>query len=170
MQFELLAESYQPMISSILRKTSIYRDHELFRQAALIALWKAWENYEESKGSFAGYAYRSMYGAVLDELKKSSKDVPMEDAFFENASIAVPSHSFHELVLELPLLLQEILMLSYYEGYTAEEISERVGLSVPGVKKRKKTALVKLRELYKSESEKRKMNVLGKDTLSQCKA
>ncbi|PJK17136.1 hypothetical protein CQS04_08280 [Chryseomicrobium excrementi] len=149
MQFELLAEAYQPMISSILRKTSIYRDHELFRQTALIALWKAWENYEESKGSFAGYAYRSMYGAVLDELKKSTKDVPMEDSFFANASSVLPTQKFHELVIELPPLLQEVLLLSYYEGYTAEEISERIGLSVPGVKKRKKTALVKLRELAK---------------------
>lgn len=153
MQFEILAKAYQPMISSILRKTSIYRDHELFRQAALIALWKAWENYEESKGSFAGYAYRSMYGAVLDELKKSTKDVPMEDSFFANASSVLPTQKFHELVIELPPLLQEVLLLSYYEGYTAEEISERIGLSVPGVKKRKKTALVKLRELYESDSE-----------------
>lgn len=149
MQFEILVKAYQPMISSILRKTSIYRDHELFRQAALIALWKAWENYEESKGSFAGYAYRSMYGAVLDELKKSTKDVPMEDSFFANASSVLPTQKFHELVIELPPLLQEVLLLSYYEGYTAEEISERIGLSVPGVKKRKKTALVKLRELAK---------------------
>lgn len=153
MQFELIAEAYQPMISSILRKTSIYRDHELFRQAALIALWKAWENYEESKGSFAGYAYRSMYGAVLDELKKSSKDVPMQDDFFANASIDVQTHKFQELIIELPPLLQEILLLSYYEGYTAEEISKRIGLSVPGVKKRKKTALIRLRKLYNRESE-----------------
>lgn len=153
MQFELVAEAYQPMISSILRKTSIYRDHELFRQTALIALWKAWENYEESKGSFAGYAYKSMYGAVLDELKKTSKDVPTEDTFFAKASIDATPDKFHELVIELPPLFQEILLMSYYEGYTAEEISMKIGLSVPGVKKRKKAALIKLRELYKSDSE-----------------
>lgn len=146
--FEDIAEAYQPMISSILRKTFIYKDHETFRQVAMIALWKASMNYEESKGSFAGYAYRCMYGSVLDELKKSSKDVPMEDTYFNSIESEALSEQMKLLVDSLPLPYQQVLYLSYFHGLTAEEIASTLGLSCAGIKKRKRKALAQLREVY----------------------
>ncbi|WP_342528434.1 sigma-70 family RNA polymerase sigma factor [Chryseomicrobium sp. FSL W7-1435] len=145
--FEQLLDAYQPMISSVLRKTHIYKDHEIFRQAASIALWKAWQNFDESKGSFAGYAYRTMYGAVLDELKKVSKDLPMEDSFFATFPSVEQEPKMVLLIQSLPEVSQQVLMMSYYYGYTAAEVAEKLALSVPGVKKRKKLALLRLKEL-----------------------
>ncbi|WP_392454340.1 sigma-70 family RNA polymerase sigma factor [Chryseomicrobium aureum] len=150
--FEEIAEAYQPMISSILRKTFIYKDHETFRQVAMIALWKASMNYEESKGSFAGYAYRCMYGSVLDELKKSFKDVPMEDSYFISIEAEAVSEQIKLVINSLPLPYQQVLYLSYFHGLTAEEIATAIGLSTAGVKKRKKKALAQLRELYFNHS------------------
>lgn len=151
--FDQVYEQYQPMISSIILKLHIYRDHDVFHQAALIALWKVWENYDEEKGSFAGYAYRSMYGAVLDELKKTSKDVPMEDSFFESTLQIAPSTTFKTLIDSLSVAQQHVLLLSYVYGYTASEIAVLLHLSEPGIKKRKKAALRELRKLLLEDSD-----------------
>lgn len=151
--FEEIAEAYQPMISSILRKTRIYRDHDVFRQAATIALWKVWKTYEESKGSFAGFAYRSMYGAVLDELKRTSKDVPLDTPFFEQLVSPIDNDYFMELVKHLTIPQQKVLILSYFYGYTAMEIAIFLDISEAAVKKRKKVALRLLREHWKDNTD-----------------
>ncbi|MFC4355194.1 RNA polymerase sigma factor [Chryseomicrobium palamuruense] len=145
--FEEVAEAYQPMISSILRKTQIYRDHDVFRQAATIALWKVWETYDESKGSFAGFAYRSMYGAVLDELKRTSKDIPLDTPFFEQLTTWKEEECFLDILKDLSDAQQKVIILSYIYGYTALEIAHLLNISEAGVKKRKKVALRVLREL-----------------------
>ncbi|MBO0602533.1 hypothetical protein I2483_12775 [Sporosarcina sp. E16_3] len=70
MNFEDVLEQYEPMISASIRKLNIYRDHENFRQAARVALWQAWNRFDDAKGNFTPFAYRSIRGAMLDELKK----------------------------------------------------------------------------------------------------
>lgn len=147
--FEEVVDAYQPMISSILRKTHIYRDHDVFRQAATIALWNVWKTYDESKGSFAGYAYRSMYGAVLDELKRTSKDIPLDSPFFEQVHSPDGDDGFLELLNELTRAQQQVLILSYVHGYTASEIGHLLRISEAAVKKRKKVAIRLLRDQWK---------------------
>lgn len=143
--FDEVLTQYQPMIRSILRKTRIYRDHDVFRQAAAIALWKVWENYDESKGSFTGYAYRSMYGAVLDELKRTTKDIPVETSYFDMEYVANTESHIDDLLAILPSTQRDVLILCYIHGFTALEIAQILNISEPGIKKRKKVALAKLR-------------------------
>lgn len=72
-KFEEVLMKYEPMISASLRKLNIYQNHESFRQAGRVALWQAWTRYKEDMGHFAPYAYRSIQGGMLDELKKESR-------------------------------------------------------------------------------------------------
>ena len=58
MNFEDVLEQYEPMISASIRKLNIYRDHESFRQAGRIALWQAWNRFDEAKGNFTPFAYQ----------------------------------------------------------------------------------------------------------------
>lgn len=71
--FEEVANQYAPMISAIIRKLHIYRDFETFRQIGNIALWQAWQRFDDAKGNFTPFAYRSIQGAMLDELKRDTK-------------------------------------------------------------------------------------------------
>ena len=71
--FEEVAVQYAPMISALIRKLHIYRDYDTFRQIGNIALWQAWQRFEDSKGNFTPFAYRSIQGAMLDELKRETK-------------------------------------------------------------------------------------------------
>src|SRR5690606_11779681 len=71
--FEQILEQYEPMISSILRKTNVYKNHEHFRQSARIALWEAWKKYDAARGHFAPFAYRTIQTTIFTELKKDTQ-------------------------------------------------------------------------------------------------
>ncbi|GAA3319217.1 hypothetical protein GCM10020331_025210 [Ectobacillus funiculus] len=62
--FEEAAQLYERMIRKQLKKRlCIYRNHDEFYQCGLIALWKAYEQFDERKGAFSTYAF--LYSARL---------------------------------------------------------------------------------------------------------
>ena len=155
MNFEDVLEQYEPMISASLRKLNIYRDHESFRQAGRIALWQAWNRFDEAKGNFTPFAYRSIRGAMLDELKKENKFeehvTQMED---ESLGTIIESkcnihdgapNGLAEALANLSPTEQELVQWLFIEGFTLAECAGRVGITVAGIKKRRERILVKLR-------------------------
>jgi len=152
--FEEVLEQYEPMISSIIRKLNIYREFEQFRQAGRIALWQAWLRFDETKGDFAPYAYRSIYGALLDELKRETRfsavHVPAEDDILEVAgtnldTASIEYNSLEELLLNLTSAEKELLILLYEDRVSQTVCAAHFGISVAGVKKRRERLLAKLR-------------------------
>ena len=152
--FEEVLEQYSPMISAVIRKLHIYRDFEHFRQAGRIALWNAWQRFDETKGNFTPYAYRSIYGALLDELKKESRfsevHVPAEDDILDyvgdTEAIETNEESgLEELLMGLSDADRELLILLYADRLSQSECAAHFGISVAGVKKRRERLLKKLR-------------------------
>lgn len=153
--FEDVLKQFEPMISACIRKLSIYKNHELYRQAGRIALWKAWVKFDMEKGDFAPYAYRSIYGGMLDELKKERRQEeqvdPVEDeklAFLLEQSL-VTSLLREDLEIALESLQsneRELLMWIFVEGISLQQAATRVGITIPGIKKRRERLLAKLRE------------------------
>lgn len=143
------------MISACIRKLSIYKNHELYRQAGRIALWKAWVKFDVEKGDFAPYAYRSIYGGMLDELKREKRQEeqvdPVEDeklAFLLEKSL-VTSLLQEDLEIAIESLQsreRELLMWIFVEGISLQQAAYRAGITIPGIKKRWERMLVKLRE------------------------
>ncbi|MCM3322732.1 MULTISPECIES: sigma-70 family RNA polymerase sigma factor [Cytobacillus] len=71
-EFEVVLKSYEPMIFKIMRSLGIYREKEEYYQVGVIALWEAWERYDEGLGKpFISYAYACVRGKLLNELKRS---------------------------------------------------------------------------------------------------
>lgn len=153
--FEDVLKQFEPMISACIRKLNIYKNHELYRQAGRIALWKAWVKFEVEKGDFAPYAYRSIYGGILDELKREKRQEeqvdPMEDeklAFLLEQSMAT-SLLREDLEIAIESLQsneRELLMWIFVEGVSLQQAATRVGITIPGIKKRRERMLAKLRE------------------------
>ncbi|VDG99145.1 RNA polymerase factor sigma-70 [Lysinibacillus sphaericus] len=151
--FEEVLEQYTPMLCAVIRKLHIYRDFEHFRQAGRVALWQAWQRFDETKGNFAPYAYRSIYGAMLDELKRESRfsdvHMPAEDDLLEYVGID-PRHErdyggLEDVLSELTLQERELLILLFVDRCSQAACATHFGISVPGVKKRKERLLVKMR-------------------------
>lgn len=153
--FEDVLKQFEPMISACIRKLSIYKNHELYRQAGRIALWKAWVKFDVEKGDFAPYAYRSIYGGMLDELKREKRQEeqvdPVEDeklAFLLEQSL-VTSLLREDLEIAIESLQsreRELLMWIFVEGISLQQAAKRAGITIPGIKKRRERMLVKLRE------------------------
>lgn len=142
------------MLSAVIRKLHIYRDFEHFRQAGRVALWQAWQRFDESKGDFTPYAYRSIYGAMLDEMKRETRfsdvHMPAEDDLLEivapDASSKIESEGLEELLSSLTVEERELMILLYSDRVSQAVCAEHFGISVAGVKKRRERLLEKLRK------------------------
>ncbi|WJY26386.1 sigma-70 family RNA polymerase sigma factor [Sporosarcina trichiuri] len=157
--FEEVLEQYEPMISSIIRKLHIYREFEQFRQAGRIALWQAWSRFDETKWDFAPFAYRSIRGALLDELKRETRfndvHVPAEDDLLEYAGSETEDDTstfsrLEEALVKLTAEEKELLILLYEDRVTQTTCAAHFGISVAGVKKRRERLLAKLRGQLKN--------------------
>lgn len=153
--FEEVLEQFEPMISACIRKLSIYKNYEIYRQAGRIALWKAWVKFNEGKGDFAPYAYRSIYGGVLDELKKEKRqeehadlveDEKLAVLLEKNLALSIVSEDLERAIESLQAQERELLMWIFVEGISLQQVATRVGITIPGIKKRRERILVKLRE------------------------
>ena len=153
--FEEVLEQFDPMISACIRKLSIYKNHEIYRQAGRIALWKAWAKFDEGKGNFAPYAYRSIYGGMLDELKKEKRqeehadlveDEKLAVLLEKNLVLSIVSEDLERAIESLQAQERELLMWIFVEGISLQQAATRVGITIPGIKKRRERILVKLRE------------------------
>ncbi|WP_153730417.1 sigma-70 family RNA polymerase sigma factor [Sporosarcina obsidiansis] len=153
-KFEEVLAQYEPMISAVIRKLHIYRDFEQYRQAGRVALWQAWNRFDEDKGNFTPFAYRSIYGALLDEMKRenrfSSVNSPMEGDVLEGMG----SYSFEveddsglgEAIRALTLEERRLLIHLFADHYSQAECAAVFDISVAGIKKRRERLLRKLRE------------------------
>lgn len=153
--FEEVLEQFEPMISACIRKLGIYKNHEIYRQAGRIALWKAWRRFDEDKGDFAPYAYRSIYGGMLDELKKEKRqeehadlveDKKLAVLLEKNLVLSIVSEDLERAIESLQAQERELLMWIFVEGISLQQAATRVGITIPGIKKRRERILVKLRE------------------------
>lgn len=153
--FEEVLEQYGPMLSAVIRKLHIYRDYEQFRQAGRVALWQAWRRFDETKGDFTPYAYRSIYGAMLDELKRENRfsdvHMPAEDDLLEFAATTPEQNetdygALEDVVRDLSVQERELLILLFVDRSSQATCAAHFGISVAGVKKRKERLLLKLRK------------------------
>lgn len=154
-QFEKVLDQYTPMISAIIRKLHIYRDFEVYRQAGKVALWQAYGRFDNTKGNFTPFAYRSIYGAVLDELKREAR--------FAARITRVENENFEEIMDtrftdELPEWLdsvsltakdRELLEALFVEGRSIADLAVLSGVTVAGMKKRRERVLKKVKDQLK---------------------
>ena len=153
--FEDYLVQYQPMIYACMRKLNIYKNHEHFRQSGAIALWKTWVKFDQSIGDFAPYAYRCIYGSMLDELKKEKRIEETINPMEEEKLTYLLHQTFmkdlqnEDLGLALERLTRNELNLVlwlFVEGISLQEAANRAGITISGIKKRRERLLQKMRE------------------------
>lgn len=163
--FEQCLQQFEPMISATMRKLNVYRDFEQFRQVGRIALWQAWERFDQEKGAFAPYASRSIWGAMLDYMKSENRfsDYMIQteneqlldyidlhgEVFSENSD-----ERWDDIEDVFPQLSKQDRLLVkwlYFDKLTQKECATRIGISVPGVKKRRERILLEMRSLIEQK-------------------
>ncbi|MDN4524863.1 sigma-70 family RNA polymerase sigma factor [Fictibacillus fluitans] len=155
-QFEELARQFEPLIKSQINALGVYSHFDEYYQAGLIGLWEASLRFEEGKGEFAPFAYRTVRGRMLEQLKKEMKFKTVHVGFSLELVETIP---YEGGVLPLE---QEVLDI-YLSHLTAKqkiwvvkklfyqmketEIADEEGVSLTAVKSWRRQALAKLRML-----------------------
>ena len=134
--FEEVLEQYEPMIYASIRKLRIYKNHSEFVQAGRVGLWKALQRYEKDRGDFAPFAYRSIYGSILDVLERIIGYKDEEVALY----III-----EEALTHLNHTEQQMIQLLFIEGFSLDEVASRLRLSKETIKKKRQRTLKKLR-------------------------
>ena len=153
--YEDVLNQFEPMIHACIRKLRIYKNHDSFIQVGRVGLWKAWQRYDSSKGDFAPFAYRSIYGSLLDELKKAAHEeniLPAEDQLLEillnkPAESSVDLEELINALSQLNLAEQQLIQLLFIDRSSLDEVALHFGITKAGVKKKRQRTLEKLKRI-----------------------
>ncbi len=127
-------------------------------QEAFLKIWKNIDAYDESKGKLYTWMRRLTHNLTLDNLKSNqhkyqNKVVKDEMAVINiqvNNSIIgkLDSLDFKRKLDKLDPKQRRIIDMSYYQGYTQEEIAEALDMPVGTVKTKIRSAIIELRKIF----------------------
>jgi RNA polymerase sigma-70 factor (ECF subfamily) len=124
-------------------------------QNVFINIWKKIDSYDESKGRLFTWMLNIARNAAIDELrsrsyKESKKNQPIEGNVDISSSFVNPVTDDIGLKKMLSKLKEEwrvLVDLSYFQGFTHEEISKALNIPLGTVKTRIRAALIQLRTM-----------------------
>ncbi len=139
-------------------------------QEVFMQVWNKAAMFAETKGSVYTWIVTIARRKAIDRLRSSqnvNKGVSLDDdemtfevpdaAYAANPLHATISSEYEELMKAgLALLTNDqrtILELSYYEGFTQQQIAEKLGVPLGTVKTRMRQGLIKLRDYLKERME-----------------
>ncbi|WP_223701206.1 sigma-70 family RNA polymerase sigma factor [Sutcliffiella deserti] len=156
---EVLAQ-YEPMIHKIIRSLHIYYDHEYYYHEATIALWHAWEKFEDEKGSFTSFAYTSIRGKLLNVLNKERRHQQTHLSWKEGLEESLPDTTITiedqlrelEYYMENLTEYQKIWLVGYIcYGKKLEDLAKEYKTSTSAVKSWRRGAIQKIKKLVEMD-------------------
>jgi RNA polymerase sigma-70 factor (ECF subfamily) len=158
--FARLYDSYSGAIYSIILQ--IVSDQELANdilQEVFINIWRKIEMYDAEKGRLFTWMLNIARNASIDMLRsRSYRNSQKNQSIQENVDVTVPGNTeqmnidsigLKKLLEKLKPEQRVLIDLSYFKGYTHEEIAEQEKIPLGTVKTRIRNALIQLREILK---------------------
>ena len=158
--FSYLYDNYSGALFGIIN--NIVPDLELSNdvlQEAFINIWKNFKSYDPEKGRLFTWMLNIARNAAIDKLRsKGYRETKKNQPLIEDVNISTdkgfvkPSlndFGLKKLLNELKEEQRTLVELSFFQGYTHEEISKIIGIPLGTVKTRIRAALIKLRSMIK---------------------
>ncbi|WP_052659477.1 sigma-70 family RNA polymerase sigma factor [Bacillus alveayuensis] len=155
--FEELVTTYHPMIISIIKKLHITKEVDEYYQIGLIALWEAYKEFQNEKGSLSSFIYKKIYWKIVSHLRKQlntkASECSLTDEMTEIFAAPAIQREFSEKQLETMFKdlspYQRKWLISYiFKGKSLKEIASEEGVSVGAVKQWRVKAIRKLRRRW----------------------
>ncbi len=154
--FEYLYDNYSGALFQLI--VSIIPDREIAKdvlQDVFIKIWNQISSYDASKGRLFTWMLNISRNASIDKLRnKSYKNAQKNRAFTEDVYdaggkeiINIDHIGLRRMVHTLKVEWKEPLELSYFQGFTQEEISKMLNLPIGTIKTRLRAALKELRKI-----------------------
>ena len=158
--FSYLYDNYSGALFGIIK--NIVPDLELSNdvlQEAFINIWKNFKSYDPEKGRLFTWMLNIARNAAIDKLRsKGYRETKKNQPLIEDVNIsadkgfvkpALNDFGLKKLLNELKEEQRTLVELSFFQGYTHEEISKIIGIPLGTVKTRIRAALKKLRSMIK---------------------
>ncbi len=154
--FEYLYENYSGSLFQMI--VSIIPDREIAKdvlQEVFIKIWRQVETYDAAKGRLFTWMLNITRNASIDKLRnKNYKNTQKNREFTEDVydaggkvTINIDHIGLRRMVHTLKDEWKEPLELSYFQGYTQDEISKILDLPIGTIKTRLRAALKELRKI-----------------------
>jgi len=156
--FSYLYDHYSSALYSII--LSVLADKELANdvlQEVFVKIWRQIDSYDASKGRLFTWMMNIARNASIDMLRskgyqKAQQNRELTEAVYDKGgSIAtnINQIGLRKLVHSLKEEYKVLVELSYFQGFTQDEISKTLNMPLGTVKTRLRSALLQLRELMK---------------------
>ncbi len=123
-------------------------------QEVFINIWKKIDSYDSSKGRLFTWMLNIARNAAIDKTRskmfqQSLKHQPLEDGemVFQQARAGTDDYGLKKLIFKLKEEHRMLIDLSYYQGFTHEQIAKALNIPLGTVKTRIRSALTQLRML-----------------------
>lgn len=155
--FSYLYDNYSGALYGIIH--SIITDNETANdvlQDVFVNIWKKIESYDPSKGRLFTWMLNIARNAAIDKIRsKGFRDGLKNQPISENVDIGIDSATnpavndvgLRKVISRLREEQRVLIDLSYFQGFTHEEIAKAMNIPLGTVKTRIRTALIQLRTL-----------------------
>jgi RNA polymerase sigma factor (sigma-70 family) len=153
--FSYLYDHYAGGLYSVIRQ--IVGEPELASdvlQEAFVNIWRRIDSYDESKGRLFTWMLNICRNAAIDKTRskafqQTQRQQPLVDGDAIQPSIrpGIDDYGLKKVLLKLKEEQRLLIDLSYFQGYTHEQIAKALDIPLGTVKTRIRTALTQLRAL-----------------------
>lgn len=156
--FSYLYDNYSGALLSIIR--NIVNEEELANdvlQEVFVKIWKQIDSYDSNKGRLFTWMLNIARNASIDTIRSKSFQNSRqnreltEDVYSAGGTSETRTDQIglRKLVYNLKEEYRVLVELSYFQGYTQDEIAKMLNMPLGTVKTRLRTALIQLREIIK---------------------
>lgn len=158
--FHYLYDHYSGALYGVILRIVQSKDYtEEIIQDVFVKIWNSIQQYDSSKGRFYTWMINIARNTAIDYLKSKSfqnelKNQSLPDFVYNSAELSTTNDSsdfigFNNVLESLESDKKELIDLAYYQGYTQNEISEKLKIPLGTVKTKMRNALMKLKDLLK---------------------
>ena len=152
--FSYLYEHYSGALYGAIKQ--IVGDAELSNdvlQETFVNIWRRIESYNETKGRLFTWMLNIARNAAIDKVRskgfqQSQRQIPLDgEAIQPSVRPGIDDYGLKKLILKLKDEQRLLIDLSYFQGYTHEQIATALHIPLGTVKTRIRSALTQLRAL-----------------------
>lgn len=155
--FNYLYDNYSGALFTIINQ--ILTDKEITSdvlQEVFVNIWRKIDQYDTSKGRFFTWILNIARNAAIDKVrskgyKNSLKNQPMSDSVDSGITVSVnpviSDVGLKKILTKLKEEYRTLIDLSFFQGFTHDEISQILGIPLGTVKTRIRTALIQLKNM-----------------------
>ena len=156
--FGYLYDNYSGALLSII--LNIVNDEELANdvlQEVFVKIWKQGDTYDSTKGRLFTWMLNIARNASIDTIRSKGYQNSRQNRELSDDSVHLGGTSeqktdhigLKKIVHNLKEEYKVLVELSYFQGYTQDEIAKMMNIPLGTVKTRLRTALIQLREIIK---------------------